>query len=187
MKDDDQRFNARLKLSKLDVAKRQLESAITLYFNGGDPVSTHTLAAASLQILQDLSKQRGDDTAFHNYELIKPEHRAEVRAAFRKAQNFFKHADDDAEETLDFNPEATAFYLLEAAETYMRLTAEKTAILRLFSLWFRAIWPEVFIFTEEEEQRISMVSSKFGITDKSKFFMMLLPAYTKISTLGIKS
>jgi hypothetical protein len=30
------------KVSKLDAAKRQLETAIRLYFSDGDPVSIHT-------------------------------------------------------------------------------------------------------------------------------------------------
>jgi hypothetical protein len=43
-----------LKVSKTDVAKRQIETAIRLWFFSGDPVSIHTLAAAAHQILHDL-------------------------------------------------------------------------------------------------------------------------------------
>jgi hypothetical protein len=41
-------------ISKFDAAKRQLETAIRLWFHSGDPVSVHTLAAASHQLLHDL-------------------------------------------------------------------------------------------------------------------------------------
>ena len=36
----------KLHVTKLDAARRQLETAITLWFHDGDPVSIHTLAAA---------------------------------------------------------------------------------------------------------------------------------------------
>ena len=42
---------AEVTLSKLDVARRQLETAIRLYFYDGDFVSTHTLAAAACKVL----------------------------------------------------------------------------------------------------------------------------------------
>jgi hypothetical protein len=47
------------KVSKLDAAKRQLETAIRLYFSDGDPVSIHTLTAAAYNILRDVTKQKG--------------------------------------------------------------------------------------------------------------------------------
>jgi len=44
----------KLKISKLDAAKRQLETAIRLYFNEADPVSVHTLAGAAHTISEIL-------------------------------------------------------------------------------------------------------------------------------------
>src|SRR6266850_5234809 len=100
---DNPTIETRMKLSKLEAARRQLESAITLYFNGGDPVSTHTLATASLEILCNLNKLREGSPMGSDLDTIPPEHRQKVRIAFRKAQNFFKHADDDSDAILDFN------------------------------------------------------------------------------------
>jgi len=48
-----------LHLTKLEVAKRQLETAVVLYFHESDPVSIHTLTAASYEVLGDLSKRAG--------------------------------------------------------------------------------------------------------------------------------
>ena len=50
-----------LKVSKLDAAKRQLETAIRLYFSNGDPVSIHTLVAAAYAILHDVTGRKGAD------------------------------------------------------------------------------------------------------------------------------
>lgn len=45
-------------LSKIDVAKAQLETAIQLYFLEKDPISIHTLASASEEILIKLLNQK---------------------------------------------------------------------------------------------------------------------------------
>jgi len=56
------------KLSKLNVAKRQLETAIKLYFNDNDPVSIHTLACAAREILSDLNeKYNGNPMILSDY------------------------------------------------------------------------------------------------------------------------
>jgi hypothetical protein len=36
-------FSMKVRVTKLDAAKKQLETAIMLYFHDGDPVSIHTL------------------------------------------------------------------------------------------------------------------------------------------------
>ena len=47
----------KIKISKLDAAKRHLETAIRLYFNYGDPIAIHTLACAAHGILSDLNEE----------------------------------------------------------------------------------------------------------------------------------
>jgi hypothetical protein len=46
-----------LHLSKLDVARSQLQTAIHLWFHDGDPVSIHTLAYAAYEIIHFVSKK----------------------------------------------------------------------------------------------------------------------------------
>ena len=50
-----------IEVSKLDAARRQLETAIRLFFYDGDFVSTHTLAAAAFNVLNDLSRRADGD------------------------------------------------------------------------------------------------------------------------------
>jgi len=45
-------------ISKLDAARRQLATAITLWFEDRDPVSIHTLVFAAYEIIHAVSKQR---------------------------------------------------------------------------------------------------------------------------------
>ena len=51
-------------VAKLDAAKRQLETAIRLYFSNGDPISIHTLAGAAYNIVWDVNKKRGGSPMF---------------------------------------------------------------------------------------------------------------------------
>ena len=53
------KLKQKLRLTKLDAARRQLETAVRLYFHEGDPVSTHTLAAAAYNVLRALNKRQG--------------------------------------------------------------------------------------------------------------------------------
>jgi hypothetical protein len=46
-------------VSKLDAARRQLETAVRLYFCEGDPVSMHTLTSAAYQVLSDINRAQG--------------------------------------------------------------------------------------------------------------------------------
>src|ERR1041385_5681778 len=48
-----------VRLSKIEVARRQIESAIWLWFVDDDIVSVHTLAAAALRTLVDLANLWG--------------------------------------------------------------------------------------------------------------------------------
>ena len=83
-----------LKISKLDAARRELESAIRLYFAHGDPVSIHTLAAAAYAVIDDLVAKRGGPLGFQDLLLkfVRPEGVEIARQKLKEAQNFFKHA-----------------------------------------------------------------------------------------------
>lgn len=127
-------------LSKADAARRQLVTAIRLYFNWGDEVSIHTLAAAARNVLCKLCEHRG---VTHSLlldrllaEFVKLEHHKEFCSKFRESENFFKHADRDPEECLTFNPETTDYMLLEAVEAYTVLTGENVPELHAYRGWW---------------------------------------------------
>jgi hypothetical protein len=48
-------------IDKAEAARRQLETAIDLYFDNADSLSVHTLAFASLKVLFDLYPHRNQD------------------------------------------------------------------------------------------------------------------------------
>ena len=48
-----------IEITKLESARRQIETAVQLFFNEDDIVSLHTLTAAAHQLLTDLSFKSG--------------------------------------------------------------------------------------------------------------------------------
>jgi hypothetical protein len=53
-----------LPITKLDAARRQLETAITLWFHDADPISVHTLVMAAHGILKAINKKLGGAPMF---------------------------------------------------------------------------------------------------------------------------
>ena len=45
-----------MEVTEIDAARRQLETAVVLYFREEDPVSIHTLACAAYEILLSLNR-----------------------------------------------------------------------------------------------------------------------------------
>ena len=52
------------------------------------------------------------------------------------APNFFKHADNDADDTLEFNPAGTEFVIFDAVETYNVLAVHITPLMTVFRFRF---------------------------------------------------
>jgi len=105
-----------MRIGKLDAARRQLRTAITLWFNGGDPVSVHTLAVAAYEIIHTISEKRDPyrrDLLFDTL-WIKDEYRREWINTIKKHANFFKHADRDGDSVIEFNPELSEGYIFFA-------------------------------------------------------------------------
>ncbi|PKN68652.1 MAG: hypothetical protein CVU54_13545 [Deltaproteobacteria bacterium HGW-Deltaproteobacteria-12] len=164
-------------LSKLDCAKRQIEVAIKLYFHFDDPVSIHTLTAAAYNILRDINKSRGNDPLLLKewfvINMVKPEMRDEYRKLVNKAENFFKHADRDSEETHTFYPSQTEIMLWEAVEVYQRLTGEITPLLHIFRGWF--MMNHLNFFTEMPKIDKEKLSLGYKQAERTKFFVDMLP------------
>lgn len=101
------------RIGKLDAARRQLRTAITLWFNGDDPVSVYTLAFAAYEIFHMVSVKRDPHRRelFFDTSIIKDEYRREWNAHVRREANFFKHGDRDPEAMIDFNPELSQWFI----------------------------------------------------------------------------
>lgn len=68
-----------IKVSKLDVARKQLEQAILLFFNDGDPIAIHTLVAAAYNIVHALTKKSKTDSMIIKMKLVNEVQQSELK------------------------------------------------------------------------------------------------------------
>ena len=104
----------KLTISKLEAAQRQLRTAITLWFTGGDPVSIHTLAYAAYEIIHAVSKRLNPgrrDLLFDSL-VVKDQYRNEFNLLLKKHANFFKHGNRPEEEKTEFPPAASDLFII---------------------------------------------------------------------------
>jgi hypothetical protein len=100
-----------LKLTKLDAAKYQIDTAVWLWFHEGDPVSIHTLTGAANRIILDLSERQGETCLPFDIKLMPKGREKEAKILLRKHETFFKHAKNDPDDVLDFDSSASEMYL----------------------------------------------------------------------------
>ena len=104
-----------IKLGKVDVARRQLQTAITLWFTEGDPVSVHTLVFAAYEVFHFVSKSRNPNRRDLLFDTrVKDKYRKEWLGIIKKSAHFFKHANRDPDGVLDFHPEMNEGFILFA-------------------------------------------------------------------------
>lgn len=141
-------------ISKIDASKRQLETAITLFFNYADPVSLHTLTVASHTILKDLAKKQQIKSILR-WEIlsnVKPEKKNEIKKIFTEADNFFKHADKDPDKLLKFYYEPTVFLIWDACYLYQKLSNEISPLMVVFRAWFNTEHYDLLLNQDDQDK-----------------------------------
>lgn len=168
--------------TKVDAARRQLETAILLYFNDRDTLSIHTLAAAAQGILHVLLKRTGKTSPMQESLLtsLPDELSAKVQKALRGPQNFLKHADRDPDGRLEFSPELTEAILYDAVAAYVRLTGEKSPILQAFILSYAVNHPEFFTDAGPESAKVLRESRRVFGKDKLSILETALSSSARI-------
>jgi hypothetical protein len=172
-----------ISVTKLDAARRHLSTAIRLWFHDGDPVSIHTLGYAAYEVVHVLSMKanRKDKLIFDN-DFIKDEFRSDFNKLVKKAPNFFKHADRDANSTLEFTPQLSEMFFLFTAlglETMgQKLGGEEKA----FLLWLSIHSPQIMV-----DGAMKKFLDGFPVSDingvkrlpKSEFFKHVMIGHSK--------
>lgn len=136
----------KITVTKMDAARRQLKTALRLWFVDGDPVSIHSLLAASHEIIHRLFRLKGHRGLIFDTDLVKDEYRKEWALSIKKAPSFFKHAEKEtADATIDFNPgtnDALPMFLINALRTMGEdLGVEEWAYMR----WLWVHEPDLFL------------------------------------------
>ena len=165
-----------LKISKLDAARQQLECAVELYFNECDPVSIHTLCMAANKVLRDLNKGKVSMIKDEIPNYVIPGKEKEAIDLFNKAENFFKHADRNSEEVLNFNPDYSEFFIWNGCQVYRQLTGERPDKMVAFSIWFKNKYDHLFVYTEEEKRLTEHDKLVLNGMSKQDYFGLMLQA-----------
>jgi hypothetical protein len=135
----------KIRVNKMDAARRQLDAAIRMTFGGADPIAVHSVAAAGHQIIRDICKSRGDIEGYHRFtDWISPGQKKQFWQAINRSANFFKHADKDANTIHEMNEEETDSIIVFASRLYGELGFTPTFEMRCFSAWFTMCHPETF-------------------------------------------
>ncbi len=140
-----------IQLSKIDVARRQLDHALKLFFFNGDSVIVHVLAGNAQEILYSLGKKSGIKSFILDdmFTMVRPEKKKDFLYTINEPKNFFKHAATDSTKTLPFSDGRNHYLLWDACLLYNKLTNELTDIMQVFLNWFYAIYPD--ILTEKSD------------------------------------
>lgn len=128
-------------ITKLEAARRQLDTAIRLLFTQDDAVSVHTLAHAAFGILKGLADYHDENRVLNAAKSIAQRtNEKEFWKSFNRTGNYFKHADKDATEVLSEVPEEENEALIHLAiEIYKDLNAPISTGIQVFDIWWRCI------------------------------------------------
>jgi hypothetical protein len=163
-------------ITKTHAAEKQLDTAIRLFFENIDHLSSYTLAAASREITDDLCEKKKDEIfrtelarvgdplkvylsfrdefRFH----IKEEYYKDALRLSRRTQNFLKHADTDSDdETDDISVKELALVILFAVKNFVLLEQRWTPTMSMFFSWFAAANPKYIkdgVATNEQWKKV---------------------------------
>jgi hypothetical protein len=102
----------KLRITKIEAACRQIDTAIEMFFFDRDPVAIHTMVAASHEIVHALAKRKGVADLLFGTNMVKHEFHKRWNEMVVSDGIFFKHADEDPDGELEFNPESMEVLLM---------------------------------------------------------------------------
>ena len=173
-------------ITKLDAARRQLETAIKLYFDEGDPASVHTLCCVAYNVIQVLNKKQNspltlDDMMLKDLSDLMPTRagRKEAHDYLSETENFLKHGNSDPDATHIFDSDYTEALLFDAVIRYGRLAGECSSELGMYLGWFVSLHPDILDavdIPDEFRQQLRVISKVFLKEGRKKFYQDVRPA-----------
>ena len=132
------------KVTQIDAARRQLHTAILLWFEDGDLVSMHTLAAAAHGIIHDLNRAQKGPPLLFDSPTIDPALKRQSVAILKEFENFCKHADNRKRKIteLEIEPKVTIGFMFACLWGLTFLKQKHTPTEMAFRSWVLAHHPE---------------------------------------------
>jgi hypothetical protein len=135
---------AKVLINKLDAARRQINAAIRMTFEGEDPIAIHSVIAAGHRIIKDICEQRGDIESYLRFtDWIAPGHERDFWNAMNVSANFIKHADKDPEAIHELDDEASDYMIVFATKWYRDLGNSTSTEMNVFGCWWALQHPSV--------------------------------------------
>lgn len=166
-------------VGKLEAAERQLDCAITLWFNNGDDVSIHSLAASAHQVLHNIyERQSGIGSFLFNSGIFRDEDSFKRwMKLIRRPANFFKHADNDPDPngTLEFPAYAAIAYFVFSTQTLqlLRRPISRTGFAFL-------TWMAIRETSEVSDEFIKFVQDKIPVNSRDFLRSLSKPEFLKL-------
>ena len=140
----------RITVTKQRAATGQLNTALAIWFEYGDPVSIHTLAAAAQGVLQGVAGKKHPHPQMRDW--LK-KHPQRVQNIMRDPQNFFKHGWSDPKAVRSYQPKIGDYILADAALLHQDLYGF-TPFIRAFTMRLPFEW-EDFARPEELTKQVT--------------------------------
>ena len=134
-----------VRLSKIEAARRQIESAIWLWFVDDDMVSVHTLAAAAHRTLVDLANLWGASAWPATAAYLPKRSSTPKRLRTESAVTYFNEVKE--EETYELSQQWIELYLFDAVMAYSNLAADRggSALMSTFVVRFGVERQDLFV------------------------------------------
>jgi hypothetical protein len=165
------RVGPAITITKMDAARRQLATAIELWFEDSDPVSIHTLAFAAHEIIYRRFEKLGHKGMVFDAPFIDGALSKLFRQKFAENANFFKHH-NRAEETVDFNPELNEVIFMTSIMGLITMSEALTLQEDAFHKWTLFSRPELF---PEDSRPKQIPVELLRDWNKKQFFKALRP------------
>lgn len=140
-------------IDKLSAARRQLNTAIQLWFEERDPVAIAGLTFAAREIFhamqKKIQKKTGKKRSFPDpmpdEDGLSNSERSARNKIIRSTANFFKHANADPEAIHEFGSEVTMVFMLESIALYGDVTnGDQTGWMKSFRAFLLTARPRLF-------------------------------------------
>ena len=151
-----------MKLTKIDIAEAHIRAAVRMFFAGEHPVPVFTLANAAREIVATIGDQTEVETLQQELATERGVSVKQLLAPLRAKANFFKHADQDAGDTIEFNEDDAVITLRLACQDFHRITGGIPREAQVFDLWVYAVaFPKVSVAPPHKQDRVRAAHPRF--------------------------
>ncbi len=172
-----------MKITKIDTVQRNMDFAIEAYFSEKDIVPIWTIVGAAHNVAHDLIKEKkrkeavADLCANANGTTI-----SEILSSFRKTPNWLKHANRDAQSTLEIDnsdlEHTMLFTTLDLGNLLVKSTKHSNEIL-VFQLWYIAKYQKTFD-SPQYSNLVMAANKEFPNLNNKSQTMQLKAGYKKL-------